>query len=174
MFHLLGNMTKMAFFGVLTIVLIGPALAVLGVLAPFAVMGLPAFGLYYYLTRERRRRELALRKAAALDCPPAKPVSAPVVAAREAPAPARRVPVVAAQPPRPQPRSRERSSVRMFFEAFCGSVVGGIIGLAISNNFGRSPKEMLFVIAGTVAGAVLGLVVGAPGKESKKPAVAAG
>ena len=61
MFQLIGNMTKMAFFGILTIVLIGPALAVLGVLLPFAVMGLPAFGLYYYLTRERWRQAMLVR-----------------------------------------------------------------------------------------------------------------
>jgi hypothetical protein len=179
-FGVLRSLVCLALLGVAVIVLIGPVLAILGVLLPFAIIGALAWAGYrlfqVVFRRERsRQRALVLLK----DDPPARPTPPSVVLAP--------APVVAVAEKRPVPhrpsrlRSLARSAFHVAVEVGCGAAVGGALAVVAwqsgaAMQSGAAIEQQ--VALGAAIGAVVGFVVGGSrpaqaGEEAGDPAKSA-
>jgi hypothetical protein len=128
---LLGSFVKLSLLGLAVLVLIGPALAVGGVLLPFALIGVLAWGVY--------RGGAALRRGFR----------------------GRRSRLAVVEAPAPQPPSRLASFTRraayLFFEVGCGAALGA--GLAVLADW-QTSASVEHVLTGAGIGAVVAFVVG--------------
>jgi hypothetical protein len=154
MLKLLVKLIWWSLLGFAAVVLIGPALAVLGTLLPFALVGAGVWGAYrgVRVLVERRR---TVRGA---DAPPR------VVAVRRVEPEARpRLPVPRPSLPDPEELRRQASRAwRLGLEVVCGALVGCLLGAAA---MWQTPAGPECVVVGLLAGAAAGFVVGGGGRE---------
>jgi hypothetical protein len=145
----LRSLVCLALIGVAVVVLIGPALAVVGVLLPFAVIGALAWGGYRFgrtmLCRVRGRRQ----RLVFVDVSPA-----------PRPAPAVTRPVMDALPA-PQSPSRlgrlARSATQILVEVGCGAALGAALAVVVD---WQTVARVEHAALGAAIGAVVGFVVG--------------
>jgi hypothetical protein len=140
------SLVLFSLLGLAVLVLIGPVLAIVGVLLPFALIGLLAWGGYRLLARLRRRiwarkGEREIVRVAELN--PEPPLE---VVALETPAPA----------PAPRPRAW-RTVGYVLAEMVCGAAVGASLAVLAA---WQQDSSFEFVPIGAGIGAVVGFVVG--------------
>jgi hypothetical protein len=163
---LLRSLASLSLLGLAVVVLIGPVLAIAGVLLPFAVIGALAWGAYrlvrwlgWRVWRGRRRHVVILPKEPELALVAEEPSADPA--------------------PRPTRLRRGlRTALNVIFEVGCGAALG--LGLALLAGW-QTGVVLEYAPLGAVIGAVVGFVVGgsrpfsgqeAP-EESARPAVRA-
>jgi hypothetical protein len=161
---LLRSLVCLSLLGFAVTVLIGPAVAVVGTLLPFALIGGLVWGGYRGSRSLVRRLRTGRRVRLVVDEPPAAPTPEPV------PVP------VAFSPPaeeRPAPRapgrmrSLLRTAMHVAVEVGCGAAVGAALGVLVDWQNGVGPEHALL---GAAIGAVVGFVVGGsrPGGAAEK------
>jgi hypothetical protein len=150
----LRSLVCLALLGFAVTVLIGPVLAVVGVLLPFALIGALAWVCYRFgraLVQRVFRRPARL---VLIDAPPS-PAPQPVVLQTvEEDLPAVRPP--------PRFRSLVRSSLHVFVEIGCGAALGAALAGVV---YWQNGAGIEFVALGAAIGAVVGFVVGGSRSE---------
>lgn len=147
MLYLLGRLAYFAVLGIVALVAAGPVIGVVGVLLPFALVGLLAYGGYLGVNRLLGKK---------------KP---PVEVTPDAPALVEIVKEEVVETPPPAPR-RKSWLGRVIVEVIGGAVVAGAVAAAIT---WQSPAMAETVFAAIAAGAVVGYVVGDSRPEAVKP-----
>ena len=148
-FGMVRTLVCLALLGVAVIVLIGPALAVAGVLLPFAVIGALSWGGYRFgqslLNRARVRKERLIIVDARPEPRPSPAVVRPVMNA---------LPVV-----RPPSRLRRltRSASYVLVEVGCGTAHGAAMAVIVD---WQTSARIEHAALGAAIGAVVGFVVG--------------
>jgi hypothetical protein len=157
--HHLCKLAALAFVGLMALLLIGPVLAVLGTLLPFAIIGWLACLAYYGLRQALRKKEFREELSSAREALWAAGRGGKFVAVRGAPWVARRVTAARATLHRTWKAVGGRASAvaAVIGEALCGAAVGAMLGLMA--NF-QAPGPNYFVLIGGLTGAAAGLGVG--------------
>jgi hypothetical protein len=157
--HHLCKLSALAFVGLMALLLVGPVLAVVGTLLPFAIIGWLACLAYYGLRQSLRKKELREELSSVREALWAAGRGGKRVAERGVPWVARQVTAVRAGLHRTWQAVGERASAvgTVLVEALCGAVVGAMLGL-MAHLQATGPDY--FVLIGSLTGAAAGLGVG--------------
>jgi hypothetical protein len=157
--HHLCKLSALAFVGLMALLLVGPVLAVVGTLLPFAIIGWLACLAFYGLRQSLRKKDMEKEISSARAALWAVGRGGKRVAERGVPWVARQVTAVRAGLHRTWQAVGQRASAvgSVLVEAVCGAVVGAMLGLIA--NF-QAPGPNYFVLIGGLTGAAAGLGVG--------------
>jgi hypothetical protein len=167
--NLLVRMSSLALLGLLAVVLVGPVVAVVGVLLPFAVIGLVVLGMHRGIRRLIHGRARAEKRRIPLDVKvqlkpqrPPNPAPEPALCAEPAPAVLRW-----SRPRRLLARLRNgvSSAGRTVFEVVCATAVGTLLGFLAGWQSGSLEE---YTAVGAIAGAFFGVVVSGTKSEPRQ------